>query len=138
MIMKEKEILKCFYEEVISHNEVDRIKDFISTECVVRIGEESVPIGVAGIQEHIKATKTTYPDYTMKITHQYQEDNVVISEFIMTGTHKGVFVGIKPTNKVLSITGVNIDKVVDGKIVEHGGAANTFETFFENHLIKPV
>lgn len=29
-------------------------------------------------------------------------------------------------NKVLEITGVNIDKVIDEKIVEHGGAANTF------------
>ena len=40
--------------------------------------------------------------------------------------------------KVLEITGVDIDKIIDGKIVEHGGAANTFETFFEHHLIKPV
>lgn len=29
-------------------------------------------------------------------------------------------------NKVLEITGVNIDKVIDEKIVEHDGAANTF------------
>lgn len=41
-------------------------------------------------------------------------------------------------NKILEITGVDIDKVIDGKIVEHGGAANTFETFLEHHLIKPV
>ena len=56
----------------------------------------------------------------------------------MRGTHKGEFVGIKPTNKILEITGIDIDKVIDGKIVEHGGAANTFETFIEHHLVKPV
>ena len=56
----------------------------------------------------------------------------------MQGTHKGEFIGIKPTNKKLTITGVDIDKVVDGKIVEHGGATNTFDTFFENNLIRPV
>ena len=38
----------------------------------------------------------------------------------------------------VKITGVDIDKVINGKIVEHGGATNTFDTFFENHLIKPV
>ncbi len=27
----------------------------------------------------------------------------------------------------MEVTGVNIDKVVDGKIAEHGGAANRFE-----------
>ena len=62
----------------------------------------------------------------------------MISEFIMTGTHKGDFLGITPTNKVISINGVDIDKVIDGKIVEHGGAANTFDAFWEHHLIKPV
>ena len=28
--------------------------------------------------------------------------------------------------------------IIDGKIVEHGGATNTFETFFEHHLIQSV
>ena len=74
----------------------------------------------------------------MKIIRQYVEGDYVISEFIMRGTHKGEFIGITPTNKILEITGVDIDKVIDGKIVEHGGAANTLETFFEHHLIKPV
>lgn len=32
----------------------------------------------------------------------------------------------KPAHKRLSFTGVDIDKVVDGKIVEHGGTATAF------------
>ena len=90
------------------------------------------------MKKHLVALKETYPDYAMKIIRQYSDGDYVISEFIMRGTHKGEFIGIKPTNKVLEITGVDIDKVVDGKIVEHGGAANTFETFIEHHLVKPV
>lgn len=87
---------------------------------------------------HLIALKKTYPDYTMKIIRQHVADEYIISEFIMKGTHKGDFVGITPTNKLLEITGIDIDKVIDGRIVEHGGATNTFETFFEHHLIKPV
>ena len=41
-------------------------------------------------------------------------------------------------NKILEITGIDIDKVTSGKIAEHSGAANTFETFLEHHLIRPV
>ena len=83
-------------------------------------------------------SKQTYPDYTMKIIRQYTDGDYVISEFIMRGTHKGDFLGITPTNKVLEITGVDIDRVVDGKIVEYGGSTETFETFWTNGLIKPV
>lgn len=48
----------------------------------------------------------------------------------MRGTHKGEFIGITPTNKVIEIIGINIDKILDGKIVEHSGVASTFEAFF--------
>lgn len=34
--------------------------------------------------------------------------------------------------------GVDIDKAVDGKIEEHGGAGNTFDPLIEQHLIQPV
>lgn len=136
--MSDKEKVKEFYEDVVTHNKQDKIVDYIAENCVVVIGKQIFPMGVTGMQEHIKATKKTYPDYSMEIIKQYQDGEVVISEFIMTGTHKGEFMGIKPTNQVLSITGVDVDRVVDGKIVEHGGAANTFDTFFEKHLIRPV
>lgn len=136
--MKEKEIVKRFYEDIITNNKSDESSNYIDESCVVRIGKQVYPLGVKGMQEHIKATKLTYPDYSMEILRQYQEGNTVISEFVMTGTHKGEFIGITPTNKVISISGVDIDTVVDGKIVEHGGAANTFEAFLENKLIKTV
>ena len=136
--MNSKTIIKEFYEVVVSDNQLDRIKDYIDTDSVARIGNDIFPLGVNGMVEHIIATKQTYPDYTMKIISQYQDGDYVISEFITTGTHEGEWLGITPTNKVISITGVNIDKVVGGKIVEHGGAANTFDAFWENHLIKPV
>ena len=90
------------------------------------------------MRQHLVAVKKTYPDYKMKVIRQYVDGDYVISEFVMRGTHKGDFLGIAPTNKVLEITGVDIDKVIDGKIVEHGGATTTFETFWENGLIKPV
>ena len=136
--MKNKDIVKYFYEVIISDNLLDEISKYISENCVQRIGEKEMFIGIDGMKEHLLALKKTYPDYTMKIIRQYEADDYVISEFIMKGTHAGDFLGITPTNKVLDITGVDIDKVIDGKIVEHGGATNTFETFFEHHLIQSV
>lgn len=136
--MGNKERVRTFYETVVSHHHLEALADFVSADCVVKTGETSVPIGIDGMREHLEAVRSTYPDYTMKIIRQFADGAYVISEFIMTGTHRGIFLGITPTNKVLSITGVDIDKVIDGKIVEHGGAANTFDAFWEHHLIAPV
>lgn len=44
----------------------------------------------------------------------------------------------KTTGKRLVFTGVDIDKVIDGLIVEHSGAVNTFETLFEAGMIGAI
>jgi hypothetical protein len=45
---------------------------------------------------------------------------------------------MKPTGKRVEITGVNVDRVVDGRIVEHGGAANLLGPLLEIGAIRVV
>ena len=136
--MKSAERIKYFYETIISENQIERMAEFISPECCVKMGEKLIPVGIDGMKEHIKATKQTYPDYRMKIIKQFCDGDYVISEFIMEGTHKGEWIGIKPTGKRLVFTGVDIDKVIDGLIVEHGGAVYTFESLFEAGMLGAI
>ena len=46
------------------------------------------------------------------------EDDLVASELTITGTHKGKFKRHSPTGKEVKFTGIFIDRVIDGKIVE--------------------
>lgn len=136
--MEKTDMIKYFYETLVSKNILDELPLYISEDCVLKIGENVIPIGLDGMKQHLTDVKKTYPDYSMKIIRQYTDGDYVISEFIMEGTHEGEWIGIKPTHRRLTFTGVDIDKVVDGKIVEHGGAVNTFDTLYEQNLIKPV
>lgn len=136
--MDNKEIVKYFYEVIVSENLLEELSKYVAESCTLKVGEQIFPLGMNGMKQHLVDVKKTYPDYTMKVIRQYQDRDYVISEFIMTGTHEGEWIGIKPTHKRLSFTGVDIDKVVNGKIIEHGGAVNTFDTLYEQQLIKPV
>ena len=136
--MNNKEIIKYFYEMVVSENLLNELPQYILKNCVQKVGENEMIIGIDGMRQHLVAVRKTYPDYKMEIIRQFEEGETVISEFIMRGTHKGEFVGIMPTDKVIEMTGINIDRIVNGKIIEHSGAVNTFEAFWENGLIKPV
>ena len=136
--MNKKEIVKHFYEVIVSSNLLEELYKYVSEDCILISGDRKIPLGLEGMKEHLVAVKQTYPDYTMRILRQYEDEDYIISEFVMEGTHEGEWIGIKPTHKRLSFTGVDIDKVIDGKIVEHGGAVNTFETLYEQNMIKPV
>ncbi len=136
--MDNKSIAKHFYEVIVSENRLDEVLQYVSKNCVLNMNGKIIPIGFEGIKEHMIAVRKTYPAYTMQITRQFVDGDYVISEFIMTGTHEGEWLGMKPTHKKLSFSGVNIDKIFGEKIVEHSGAVNTFEMLWENGLIKAI
>ncbi|MFR3920864.1 MAG: ester cyclase [Dysosmobacter welbionis] len=95
-------------------------------------------LGPGGMVRHLAALRETYPDYTVRILRQHWAAPYVVSECVMEGTHLGPWPGTVPTGKRLIFTGVNIDRVEGGKIVEHGGAVNTFETLWDAGMIRPA
>lgn len=136
--MEYKDRVKYFYEHITSEHRLDDVCDYVSVDCITRVGEMRIPVGVDGMKQHMIDVRKTYPDLKMTILNQYSEGDYIISEFIMEGTHLGEWLGMRPSGKSLRIFGVNIDKVIDGKIVEHGGAANTFDPLFEAGIIQPT
>lgn len=133
-----KDLVRRFYEEVVSTGNVDRVADFISHEYVENHENTRYLLGVEGAKQHILGVRRTYPDLVLEVTQQIAEGDLVVSQVTMRGTHKGEWLGIAPTGKAIAVTAVNIDRVVDGRIVEHGGAANLFEPFLQIGAIRVV
>ena len=131
-----KKKIKYFY--VSSNNLVEEFPEYISDNCTVRIGENVIPVGISGMKQHQIDVRKTYPEMKITVIRQYCDSDYIISEFIAEAIHKGEWLGMKPTGKKLLFNGVDIDKIADGKIIEHGGAMNTFETLFEANIIQPT
>ena len=45
---------------------------------------------------------------------------------------------MKPTGKLVVFSGANVDRVVDGLIVEHGGVANMLGSLLEIGAVKVI
>lgn len=89
-------------------------------------------------KEHVTGVRKTYPDLHLTVDNQIAEGEWVAYCITARGTHKGVWLNIKPTGKTLTYTGVNINRVVHGLIVEHGGAANLLMPLLEAGAVKIV
>ena len=136
--MNNPELVRYFYETVVTRHQLERLPECLSAGCVLREGEAIRPLGIDGMRAHLEAVRQTYPDYTMRIVRQYCDGDTVISEFVMEGTHQGEYLGISPTHRRLAFSGVNVDRLSGGKMVEHSGVVNTFEVFWANGLILPA
>jgi len=58
------------------------------------------------------------PDTQWTIEDQVAEGDRVVTRWTFTGTHKGTFMGVAASGRQLRCTGICIDRIAGGKIVE--------------------
>jgi predicted ester cyclase len=133
-----KALVRRYYEEVVNTGAVDRLAEFIAPEYAEMHDNVRYPIGLAGAAEHVTGVRRTYPDLHLTVEQQIAEGEWVVTRVTMRGTHQGEWLGIRPTGKPVEMTAVNIDRVVNGRIVEHGGAANLLGPLLQIGAIRPV
>jgi steroid delta-isomerase-like uncharacterized protein len=59
-----------------------------------------------------------FPDNHFAIDDMIAEGDKVAVRYTITGTHKGELMGIPPTNKKVTLSTIEIDRIVGGKFVE--------------------
>ena len=133
-----KLIVRKYIEEVINTGNIDKIENYISPDYTEIFEGKMYKLGIEGVKEHVKGVRNTYNGLHLTIEKQFAEGDWVISCITAEGIHSGEWMGIKPTGKKVTFTGVNLDKVINRKIVEHGGAANLSHTLLEIGAIKVV
>jgi predicted ester cyclase len=133
-----KRLVRAFYEDVVSTGDLDRVPEFVGPGCVETDGLTRVESGVEGMADHVRGVRDVYSDLRITVDRQIAEGEWVASVITARGTHEGEWLGMKPTGVAMVFTGVNIDRVVDGKIIEHGGAANMLIPFLETGAIRVV
>jgi predicted ester cyclase len=62
--------------------------------------------------------RQAFPDFRYSIDVQLAEGESVATRFTSIGIHRGAFMGVEPTNRELTWTGITIDRITEGKIVE--------------------
>jgi steroid delta-isomerase-like uncharacterized protein len=74
--------------------------------------------GVEAMKSFAAEFRSAFPDFHDSIDIQVAEGDLDVTRFTSTGTHRGTFMGVEPTNKELVWTGISIDRISRGKIVE--------------------
>ena len=95
-------------------------------------------VGIEGAAAHVLGVRQTYRDLHLSVEQQIAEGEWVATCITARGIHEGSWLGIKPTGKPVAFTGVNVDRVVEGRIVEHGGAANMLGPLLDIGAIRVV
>jgi predicted ester cyclase len=109
------------YQEIYNSNELDRLTEVVSEDLLTPNILPGIPHGLEGAKTAHRIMLAGFPDYQTIIEDMLAEGNKVAARIRMTGTHTGEFMGVPPTGRQISYTGIYIARIANGKIVEHWG-----------------
>ena len=92
--------------------------DELLTPDVVFHNASATMQGLEAYKQFLSMYMTAFPDLHFTIEDMIAEGDTVVARFTTRGTHQGNLMGIPPTGKQVSGTGMFIDRIVNGKGVE--------------------
>jgi len=121
MSIEENKKIVHRYQEIYNRNDLDALSEVVPEDLLIPKMMPGIPTGIEGAKAAHRIMLAGFPDYQTIIDDLLAEGDKVAARITMSGTNTGSFMGIPPTGKRISFTGIYIARVANGKIVEHWG-----------------
>ena len=115
------QIVRRVIEEGVNARDLSVFDELISSTFVDHEAEGSEPGGPEGEKELLSSIRESFPDWRWDIEDMLAAEDKVITRYVLRGTHRGEYMGAKPTGKKVAFTGINIVRLEGGKVVESWG-----------------
>ena len=77
-------------------------------------------------KQHATGLLAAFPDLNCSVNEMIVEGEYRANRYTIQGTHQGDFRRIAPTGKTVKYSGIEINRIADGKFVETWGISDTF------------
>lgn len=125
MSEENKAIVRRFWEEAWNKARLEVIDELYAPDHVLRAEWQNPLLGGARTESGSEVAKrvitmwrTALPDFHVVIDRQIAEGDKVMTQHTSVGTNLGPFMGIPPTGKPGTVTGMTINRLAGGKITE--------------------
>jgi predicted ester cyclase len=118
---RNKAVVRGYMEEVLNKGNLAAFDSYFSPDVVMN-NSKDLKRQLAGIQSF----RSAFPDFHLAIEDQIAEGDKVVTRVRFQGTHRGEYRGVAPIGKQVRYSGIAIDRIADGKVVEMWHIADTF------------
>ena len=136
MSIEENKNIVRRYQDIYNNNDLDRLTKVISENLLTPNIMPGIPHGLEGAKTAHRIMLAGFPDYQTIIEDMIAEGDKVAVRIKMTGTNTGEFMGIPPTGKQVSFTGIYIVRIANAKIIEHWGEEDSVSLLQQLGVLK--
>lgn len=121
MSERNKAVVRRYVEEVQNGHHLEVLDELFARDIVNHDAPGGLPSpqGAEGIKQFFHAMFTAFPDFRVEVHEQIAEGDKVVTRKTVSGTHRGDFMGIPPTQRWMEIPVIDVFRVVDGRCSDH-------------------
>jgi steroid delta-isomerase-like uncharacterized protein len=117
-----KTIVTAFINELFTKGELEAVDKYLAEDFV----NNDPPFGATADREGMRSAsalfRSVFPDWHSELHLLVAEGDMVVEQFTASGTHTGApIMGVAPSGEKVTLDGVNIFRLRDGRIVERWG-----------------
>ena len=116
-----KTVVRNFIDGLFTKGDLGAVDDYLAEDFI----DHDPPFDATADREGWRATgamvRAAFPDWHSEAHQLVGEGDVVVEHFTASGTHQNEIMGVAPSRRVITLKGINIFRVRDGRIVERWG-----------------
>jgi steroid delta-isomerase-like uncharacterized protein len=114
-------------------------QEVVSEAAVFHVPFTDTPLeGLSGYMQILGMMRSAYPDIQWTLNDTVIEDDRVVAQFTLRGTHEGEFFGVPASGKKIQARAMNIYRFADGMIIEETGLPDLFGIMLQIGAVSPL
>jgi predicted ester cyclase len=118
-----EELAARWATEAVARGRVE-VFDALLTEDAIDLSGPSPTVGVEPFKARTRAVHAAFSDLEVVVDALLVEGDRMAWRWTLTGVHRGAFLGVDPTGRRVTLAGVNVQRVVEGRVAEHWSLAD--------------
>lgn len=107
-----------FLQEVFNEGRIDRADQFLSPSYVFHDAPPGTPQGPEAVKQVVTMFHAAFPDMKITVEEMVAEGDEVCARVTTRGTHRGAFFGVPATGKPVTVPGLTMVRIADGRIMD--------------------
>ena len=117
MSEQNKKLARRWFEDLFSRGDLDAANEILSAEFVDHLPREEER-GIEELKNYVSIYRTAFPDIQDTVEDIVAEGDKVVVRWMSRGTHQGEYMGIAPTGRHVTFTGMRLFRFAENQIAE--------------------
>jgi steroid delta-isomerase-like uncharacterized protein len=117
MSEQNKALARRWFEDLFSRGDLEAANEIISADFVDHLTHEDER-GLEELKHYVTIYRTAFPDIRDAVEDIVAEADKVVVRWTSRGTHQGEFMGVAPTGRHVTFTGMRLFRIAENEIAE--------------------